>query len=79
MRLRQRLLPDPVRIPNVGSFFRNPVVEKSRCQALQKKHPGLAAYPQEDGTCRIAAGWLLQQAGWRGHRFRGWQCTSAMP
>jgi len=71
VRLRQRLLPDPVRIPNVGSFFRNPVVEKSRCQALQKKHPGLAAYPQEDGTCRIAAGWLLQQAGWRGHRFRG--------
>ena len=68
VRLRQSRLPDPARIPNVGSFFRNPLVDESRCRTLQKEHPELVAYPRQGGTYRIAAGWLLEQTGWRGRR-----------
>ena len=68
LRLRRSRLPDPVRIPNAGSFFRNPVVDEARRRALLRAHPDLVAYPQRGGVSRIAAGWLLEQAGWRGRR-----------
>jgi len=63
--LRQRKLPDPAQIPNVGSFFKNPVVDRARYRQLLTRHPGLVAYPDAQGM-KLAAGWLIDQAGWKG-------------
>lgn len=64
--VRQRKLPDPTRIPNAGSFFHNPVVDAVQAEALKTAHPGLPSYPQADGRIKLAAGWLIEQAGWKG-------------
>lgn len=64
--VRERKLPDPVRIPNTGSFFHNPVVGTDIAQRLVAAHPGLPRYPQADGRVKLAAGWLIEQAGWKG-------------
>jgi UDP-N-acetylmuramate dehydrogenase len=64
--IRQRKLPDPSVIPNAGSFFHNPVVDAATAQQLVKAHPGLPRYPQPDGRVKVAAGWLIEQAGWKG-------------
>ncbi len=64
--VRQRKLPDPAVIPNAGSFFHNPVVEAAQADALAAAHPGLPRYPQADGRIKLAAGWLIEQAGWKG-------------
>lgn len=64
--IRQRKLPDPARLPNVGSFFQNPVVSRDKCAALLAIHPDMPRYPQNDGRTKLAAGWLIEQAGWKG-------------
>ncbi|MDE2442019.1 MAG: UDP-N-acetylmuramate dehydrogenase [Betaproteobacteria bacterium] len=64
--IRQRKLPDPAVIPNAGSFFHNPVVDAARADILAKTHPTLPRYPQADGRVKLAAGWLIEQAGWKG-------------
>lgn len=64
-KIRSNKLPDPKAIPNVGSFFKNPVITNMQFRELQIKHPGIAHYPLDDGTVKIAAGWLLDQAGWK--------------
>ncbi len=64
--VRQRKLPDPAQISNAGSFFHNPVVDAATAEALLAKYPGMPRYPQADGRCKIAAGWLIEQAGWKG-------------
>ncbi len=64
--VRQRKLPDPATIPNAGSFFHNPVVDAERAQRLRAAHPALPCYPQPDGRVKLAAGWLIDQAGWKG-------------
>ena len=64
--IRQRKLPDPAQVPNAGSFFHNPVVDATTVQALLAKHPNMPHYPQADGRCKLAAGWLIEQAGWKG-------------
>ncbi|MEI7611486.1 MAG: UDP-N-acetylmuramate dehydrogenase [Betaproteobacteria bacterium] len=64
--IRQRKLPDPARIPNAGSFFHNPVVDQLIADRLTLAHPGLPRYPQADGRIKLAAGWLIEQAGWKG-------------
>jgi UDP-N-acetylmuramate dehydrogenase len=64
--IRQRKLPDPAIIPNAGSFFHNPVVESAVADQLTATHPGLPRYPQADGRVKLAAGWLIEQAGWKG-------------
>lgn len=64
--VRQRKLPDPALIPNSGSFFHNPVVSAERAAALATEHPGLPRYAQADGRVKLAAGWLIEQAGWKG-------------
>lgn len=66
--IRQRKLPDPAMIPNAGSFFQNPVVAADQAMQLQASHPDLPAYPQADGRVKLAAGWLIEQAGWKGRR-----------
>jgi len=64
--IRQRKLPDPVTIPNAGSFFQNPLVDSVHAAQLLAAHPGLPHYPQADGCVKLAAGWLIERAGWKG-------------
>ncbi|HRO34737.1 UDP-N-acetylmuramate dehydrogenase [Thauera sp.] len=64
--IRRRKLPDPAVLGNAGSFFKNPVVDAARCTRLLAEHPALPHYPQADGREKLAAGWLIEQAGWKG-------------
>jgi len=64
--VRQRKLPDPAVTPNAGSFFHNPVVDRAQAEALLSSYPTLPHYPQPDGRVKLAAGWLIEQAGWKG-------------
>lgn len=64
--IRQRKLPDPATIGNAGSFFKNPLVGAARRDELVAKHPELVSYPQPDGSYKLAAGWLIDQCGWKG-------------
>ena len=66
--IRQRKLPDPARLPNAGSFFHNPVVSAATADALASQYPTLPRYPQPDGRVKLAAGWLIEQAGWKGRK-----------
>ena len=64
--VRQRKLPDPAAIPNSGSFFHNPIVDRQQAEQLAAAHPALPQYLQPDGRVKLAAGWLIEQAGWKG-------------
>jgi UDP-N-acetylmuramate dehydrogenase len=64
--VRQRKLPDPGVLPNAGSFFHNPVLEAADADRLAASHPGLPRYAQRDGRVKLAAGWLIENAGWKG-------------
>jgi UDP-N-acetylmuramate dehydrogenase len=64
--IRTRKLPDPAQIGNAGSFFKNPIVSARQRDALLARHPGLVSYRQDDGSCKLAAGWLIDQCGWKG-------------
>lgn len=64
--IRQHKLPDPAVLPNAGSFFKNPVVGPDHYDALRREWPNAVAYPQKDGRWKLAAGWLIEQAGWKG-------------
>jgi UDP-N-acetylmuramate dehydrogenase len=64
--VRQRKLPDPATLPNAGSFFHNPVLDAATAERLITAYPGLPHYPQADGRVKLAAGWLIEQAGWKG-------------
>jgi len=65
-RIRQRKLPDPQTVPNVGSFFKNPIVGLSQFLELQILHPGMVSYPVDSQHVKLAAGWLIERAGWKG-------------
>jgi len=64
--IRQSKLPDPKLIGNAGSFFKNPVVSMEEYAQIKENHPNLVAYPSGEGM-KLAAGWLIEQAGWKGH------------
>ena len=64
--VRQRKLPDPAITPNAGSFFHNPLVDRGLADRLGADYPSLPRYPQPDGRVKLAAGWLIEQAGWKG-------------
>ncbi|PTU73230.1 UDP-N-acetylmuramate dehydrogenase [Pseudomonas mangrovi] len=66
--IRSEKLPDPAQLGNAGSFFKNPLVDAAHAARLASEHPGLVGYPQGDGRVKLAAGWLIEQAGWKGYR-----------
>ena len=66
--IRREKLPDPQVLGNAGSFFKNPLVSAEQADELRQRHPELVAYPQTDGQIKLAAGWLIEQAGWKGFR-----------
>jgi UDP-N-acetylmuramate dehydrogenase len=66
IRVREGKLPDVKLLPNAGSFFKNPVVEAALAARLLEEFPGMPLYPAGEGRAKLAAGWLLEQAGWKG-------------
>ena len=66
--IRQSKLPDPKQYPNVGSFFKNPVISQSEFDQIAQQFPNLPHYPQANQQVKIAAGWLIDQAGWKGKK-----------
>ena len=68
MAVRRVRLPDPAVLGNAGSFFKNPVVSAEQALRLQQAHPTMPVYPQPNGEVKLAAGWLIEQAGMKGVR-----------
>jgi UDP-N-acetylmuramate dehydrogenase len=66
--VRRRKLPDPAELPNVGSFFQNPIIGTGKAAQLSALNPAMPVYPQADGYVKLAAGWLIERAGWKGKR-----------
>ncbi|WP_312088163.1 UDP-N-acetylmuramate dehydrogenase [Acinetobacter variabilis] len=66
IRIRQSKLPDPKEFPNVGSFFKNPIVNQQVFDQIAVHFPNLPHYPQANDQVKMAAGWLIDQAGWKG-------------
>lgn len=66
--IRREKLPDPAELGNAGSFFKNPVVSAELAARIRQEYPAAVAYPQADGQVKLAAGWLIENAGWKGYR-----------
>ncbi|WP_407296306.1 UDP-N-acetylmuramate dehydrogenase [Stutzerimonas zhaodongensis] len=66
--IRSEKLPDPKVLGNAGSFFKNPLVPQATADALLMQYPDLVAFAQDDGQAKLAAGWLIERAGWKGYR-----------
>lgn len=66
--IRNSKLPDPKKIGNSGSFFKNPVVDKEKFEKLESDFPGVPSYHVSDNEIKVPAGWLIDQAGFKGYR-----------
>ena len=68
IRIRSSKLPDPEKIGNAGSFFKNPSISAEKYDMLKKQFPDIVGYKNTDGSIKLAAGWLIEQCGWKGFR-----------
>lgn len=66
--IRRSKLPDPAMIGNAGSFFKNPVISFENAEKLKAEFPEVPLYPAGDSGMKVAAGWLIEKAGWKGRR-----------
>jgi UDP-N-acetylmuramate dehydrogenase len=64
--IRQSKLPDPKVLGNSGSFFKNPEISKEQYDTVKQNYPNVVAYPTASGNMKLAAGWLIEQCGWKG-------------
>lgn len=64
--IRAAKLPDPQRLGNAGSFFKNPTVTPEQCADIIQREPRIVHYPLADGAVKLAAGWLIEACGWKG-------------
>lgn len=69
--IRADKLPDPAKLPNNGSFFKNAIIEDWQLKDLQAAYPTLPVYPMTDGKAKIPTGWLIEQAGLKGQLLHG--------
>jgi len=69
--IRRSRLPDPVLSPNVGSFFKNPIVPDAQAAALKSRYPDLVIYPAGPGSAKLSAAWMIDHLGWRGRECGG--------
>lgn len=74
--IRSAKLPDPAVIGNAGSFFKNPEISAKQYTDLQSAFPGVVGYKLENGNVKLAAGWLIEQCGWKGFRRSDAGCHS---
>jgi UDP-N-acetylmuramate dehydrogenase len=68
IQIRSSKLPDPKKLGNAGSFFKNPVVPTPVYEAIKTQYAQVPAYPISTETVKIPAGWLIEQAGWKGKK-----------
>ncbi len=66
--IRQSKLPDPKVTGNAGSFFKNPLIPKQQFERLRQEFPGIVGFAAADDNIKVAAGWLIEQCGWKGYR-----------
>ena len=66
--IRTAKLPDPAKIGNAGSFFKNPEISEKMYKRLQSSFPGIIGYPLQNGSIKLASGWMIEQCGWKGVR-----------
>lgn len=69
--LRSSKLPDPDKIANTGSFFKNPIINQNFANQLRHKYPEIPMYPADKNMFKLAAGWLIEQAGLKGYEHNG--------
>ena len=68
MAIRGRKLPDPAHCGSAGSFFKNPILPSAQAETVLSQYPAAPHWPLPEGRTKLAAGWLIDQAGWKGYR-----------
>ena len=66
--IRRLKLPDPAEIGNAGSFFKNPVVDRTIFKCIRMEYPEVPSYPEAGSNVKVPAAWLIEKAGWKGKR-----------
>ena len=74
IQIRSSKLPDPAKIGNCGSFFKNPETSRAILDKIRTSHPHVVSYDLPDGRVKIPAGWLIEQCGWKGKRVGNTGC-----